>query len=159
VSTTRFADAVTGLLAAYNAAAALGGAGIPVYDGAQITGAADQDFIIVGHDGTIAADGTLEATALAGTYAQNWADSTDGREETGSVNCLIVSQTGDAGDVSGRRARVKVLLAAAEDAAAAATVTHLTLDGTTDGRWIYTQAAGGVVVMCAYRVSYSAPWG
>ena len=156
MSTTRFADAVTGLLAAYNAAAGL--SGVPVYDGAQPSGAADTDFVIVGHDGTIAADGTLEATALAGTYLQQWADTTDGRDETGSVNCLIVSQTGDTADIAGRRARVKTLLAAAEDAAAAAAVTHLTFDGTTDGRIIYRQSAGGVVVMCAYRVSYSAPW-
>jgi hypothetical protein len=157
VSTTRFADAVTALLAAYNAAPGL--SGVPVYDGAQPSGAADTDFVIVGHDGTIAADGTLEATALAGTYAQQWSDLTTGRDETGSVNCLIVSQTGDATDVAGRRARVKTLLAAAEDAAAQAVVTHLTFDGTTDGRWIYHPGAGGVAVMCACRVSYSAPWG
>jgi hypothetical protein len=156
MSTTRFADAVTALLAAYNAAAGL--FGVPVYDGAQPSGAADTDFLIVGHDGTIAADGTLEATALAGTYAQQWSDLTTGRDETGSVNCLIVCQTGDATDVSGRRTRVKALLTAAEDAAAAAVVSHLTFDGTTDGRWIYRQAGSGVVVMCAYRVSYSAPW-
>ena len=157
MSTTRLTDAITALLAAYNAAAGL--AGVPVYDGAAPSGAADTDFVIVGHDGTIAADGTLEATALAGIYLQNWADSTDGREETGSVNCLIVSQTGDAADLAGRRARVKVLLTAAEDAAAAAVVSHLTFDGTTDGRFIYRQSAGGAVVMCAYRVAYSAPWG
>ena len=156
MSVTRFTDAVAALLAAYQGAAGL--AGVPVYDGAQPSGAADPDFVIVGHDGTMAADGTLEATALAGTYLQQWADTTTGRDETGSVTCLIVSQTGDAGDVAGRRARVKVLLAAAEDAAAAAVVSHLTLDGTTDGRFIYRQSAGGVVVMCAYRVSYSAPW-
>ena len=157
MSVTRFADAVTALLAAYQGAAGL--SGVPVYDGAQPTGAADTDFVLVGHDGTIAADGTLEATALAGTYLQQWADTTTGRDETGSVNCLIVSQTGDASDIAGRRARVKTLLAAAEDAAAQATVTHLTFDGTTDGRFIYRQSAGGVVVMCACRVSYSAPWG
>ena len=157
MSTIRFADAVTALVSAYNAAAGL--AGVPVYDGVQPSGAADQDFIIVGHDGTIAADGTLEATALAGIYAQQWSDLTTGRDETGSVNCLIVSQTGDATDIAGRRARVKALLAAAEDAAAAAVVSHLTFDGSSDGRFIYRQSAGGVVVMCAYRVSYSAPWG
>ena len=157
MSTTRLSDAIAGLLAAYQAAPAL--AGVPVYDGAQASGAADQDFLIVGHDGTMGPDGTLEATALAGIYLQNWADSTDGREETGSVNCLIVSQTGDAADLAGRRARVKVLLTAAEDAAAAAVVSHLTFDGTTDGRFIYRQSAGGAVVMCAYRVAYSAPWG
>jgi hypothetical protein len=157
MSTTRFTDAVTALLAAYQGAAGL--AGVPVYDGAQPSGAADPDFVIVGHDGTMAADGTLQATALAGTYLQNWADSTSGREETGSVNCLVVSQTGDAGDVAGRRARVKVLLAAAEDAAAAAVVAHLTFDGTTDGRFVYHPGAAGIAVLCAYRVAYSAPWG
>jgi hypothetical protein len=156
VSTTRLSDAITALLAAYNAAAGL--AGVPVYDGAQPTGAADQDFLIVGHDGTIAPDGTLEATALAGIYAQQWSDLTTGRDETGSINCLVVSQTGDTSDIAGRRARVKTLLAAAEDAAAAAAPSHLTFDGTTDGRFIYRQSAGGAVVMCAYRVSYSAPW-
>ena len=79
----------------------------------------------------MAADGSLEATALAGTYQQLWADLTTGQDERGSVNCLAVSQTGDAVDMPGRRARVKVLVAAAEDAAAAAVVAHLTFDGTT----------------------------
>jgi hypothetical protein len=157
VSTTRFTDAIAGLLAAYQAAAAL--AGVPVYDGAQPSGAADTDFLIVGHDGTIAADGTLEATALAGTYQQLWADLTTGQDERGTVNCLVVSQTGDTADLAGRRARVKVLLAAAEDAATAAVAAHLTFDGSSDGRFIYRQSAGGAVVMCAYRVAYSAPWG
>ena len=157
MSTTRFTDAITALLAAYTTAPSL--AGVPVYDGPQPTFAADPDFIIVGHDATMAADGSLEATALAGIYLQEWADTTTGEQERGSVNCLIVSQTGDTTDMPGRRARVKVLLAAAEDAAAAAIVTHLTFDGTTDGRFIVKQGAAGVAVMCAYRVSYSAPWG
>jgi hypothetical protein len=30
--------------------------------------------------------------------------------------------------------------------------------GTADGRFIYRQSAGGIAVLCAYRVSYSAPW-
>lgn len=157
MSTTRFGDAVTALLAAYTAAPAL--AGVPVYDGAQPSGAADPDFLIVGHDATMAADGTLEATALAGTYTQDWADTTTGMEEHGTVNCLIVSQTGDAADLAGRRARVAVLLGAAETAALAAVVQHLTIDGTTDGRFLCRQSAGGCAVMCAYRVAYSAPWG
>ena len=157
MSTTRFADAVAALLAAYNAAPAL--AGVPVYDGPQPTGATDPDFVIVGHDATTAADGTLTDTALAGIYLQEWSDMTTGREERGSINCLIVSQSGDTTDMPGRRARVTVLLAAAEDAAAAAQVTHLTFDGTTDGRWLTRQGAAGVAVICAYRVSYSAPWG
>jgi hypothetical protein len=157
VSTTRLTDAITALLAAYQNAAAL--AGVPVYDGPQPTGAADFDYIIVGHDATMGPDGSLQDTALAGTYLQNWADTTTGQQETGTVNCVAVSQTGDSSDTAGRRARVKVLVAAAEDAAAAAVVSHLTFDGTSDGRYITRQSQGGVAVICAYRVSYSAPWG
>ena len=157
MSTTRLTDAITALLAAYQNAAAL--AGVPVYDGPQPTGAADLDYLIVGHDASMAADGTLQDTALAGTYLQNWADTTTGQQETGTVNCVAVSQTGDSSDTAGRRARVKVLVAAAEDAAAAAVVSHLTFDGTSDGRYITRQSAGGVAVICAWRVTYSAPWG
>lgn len=157
MSVTRFADAVTALLAAYNAAPAL--EGVPVYDGVQVTGAADPDFIVVGHDGTLAADGTLQPTALAGTYVQRWADTTTGQEENGTVNCLVISQTGDAADTAGRRARASALLAAAEDAALAADVPHLTFDGTADGRFTCRQSASGLAVICAYRVAYSAPWG
>ena len=156
MSTTRFTDAITALLAAYATAPAL--AGVPVYDGAQPSGAADTDFLIVGHDGTLAADGTLADTAAAGTFTQAWADTTTGRDENGSVSCVAVSQSGDPADTAGRRARVKVLLAAAEDAAAAAQPAHLTFDGTSDGRFVNLFGAG-VAVICAYRVSYSAPWG
>ena len=157
MSVTRFADAVAALLAAYTAAPGL--AGVPVYDGPPVTSAIDPDFVIVGHDATTAPDGGLQATALAGTYLQQWADTTTGRDETGSISCLIVSQTGDTSDLPGRRTRVQVLLAAAEDAAAAAQVAHLTFDGTTDGRFITRQSAAGVAVLCAYRVAYSAQWG
>ncbi len=157
MSTTRFADAVTALLAAYASASGL--AGVPVYDGPQPTSAADPDFVIVGHDASMAADGTLQAAALAGNYLQDWEDFDTGKGERGWVQCLIVSQTGDVTDMPGRRARVKVLLAAAEDAAAAAQVTHLTFDGTSDGRFITRQGSAGVAVMVAYRVTYSAPWG
>jgi len=157
VSTTRFTDAVAALLTAYQAAPAL--AGVPVYDGPQITAAADPDFIIVGHDAAAGPDGALAATTQAGAFVQAWADTTTGREEAGTVNCLIVSQTGDAADLPGRRARAAALLAAAEDAAFSVTVPHLTFDGTTDGRFTTVQGAAGAAVMCAYRVSYSAPWG
>jgi hypothetical protein len=157
MSVTRWADAVTALLAAYTAAPAL--AGVPVYDGAAITSSTDPDFVVVGHDGTTTADGSLQATALSGTYAQQWADSTTGMDETGIVQCVAVSQTGDPADTAGRRARVTVLLSAAEDAALAARPSHLTFNGTSDGRWVVRQSSAGVVVMVAFRVAYSAPWG
>jgi hypothetical protein len=157
LSTARFTDAVTALLAAYAAAAPL--AGIPVYDGASVSGASDPKFIIVGHDGTIAADGTLSPTAPAGNYVQAWADSTSGREENGWVNCVAVSQTGEAAGLADCRTGTDALLTAAEDAASGGGAAHLTFDGTSDGRFIYRQGPNGAAVICAYRVTYSAPWG
>ena len=81
-----------------------------------------------------------------------------GLEEDGSVNCLIVSQTGDPADMAGRRDRCQVLTAAVEDAAAAsggALVSGLTFDGVTDGRFTYRQSGNGVAVMHAFRLAYS----
>lgn len=157
MSTSRFTDAVTALLAAYAAAAPL--AGIPVYDGAQPVGAFDVKFIVVGHDGTIAADGTLAATAPAGNYVQAWADTTTGREENGFINCVAVCQTGEVNGLGDSRTGVDALLTATEDAANGGGAAHLTFDGTSDGRFIYRQGPNGAAVMCAYRVTYSAPWG
>jgi len=157
MSTIRFADALAGLLAAYQGAPAFGG--IPA--GCTVTPAAyaAADFVIVGHDATMDGDGVLQAAALAGTWTHDWADTTTGQEERGSINCLIACQSPDITDVPGRLARAQDLLAAAEDAADAAVVAHLTFDGTSDGRFITRQGAAGLAVICAYRVAYSAPWG
>lgn len=156
MSTIRFADAAAALVTALQAAAAL--AGIPVYDGIVVTDAPDLEFIIVGHDGTTEADGTLTGTALGGTYNQRWTDSDSPREEDGSINLLVVSQTGDSADLPGRRARCQALMAAVEDAAAANgghLTTGLTFDGVTDGRFLYRQTGAGAAVMHAFRLSYS----
>ena len=163
MSTTRFADAVTALIAAYQAAPAL--SGVPVYDGLTPQTGSDPEFVIVGHDGSLEADGTFVPDALAGNYNQRQIqmDPVNPSEETGWVNCVLVCQSGDSADTAGRRARAAVLLAALEDAADAgggypAGVTGMTFDGTTDGRWIYRQSMAGVAVLVAYRVSYSTAW-
>jgi len=156
VSTTRFADAVTAIVTAYQNAPAL--AGVPVADGVQPSAMAAADFIIVGHDATMDGDGILQPAALAGTYTQNLAYFPDVSEERGTVSCLAASQSPDITAVAACRARVAALVAACEDAAAAASVPHLSLDGTTDGRWITRQGANGLAVICAWRVAYSAPW-
>ena len=154
----RFTDAVAGLVAAYQAAPAL--AGVPVSDRMDYT-IPDRapDFIIVGHDATTTSGGVLQADALAGIFLREWSDTTTGRDETGSVNCLIACQSADVGAVAACSTRAAALLGAAEDAALAAAVSHLTFDGTTDGRFITRQGTAGLAVICAYRVSYSAPWG
>ena len=159
--TTRFNDAMLALTAAYKAAAPL--AGVPVYDSVQAMTGTDPDFIITGHDGTLEADGTLAPDALAGTFGQVNLEMPGVRQETGYINCVIVSQTGDAGDMAGRRQRASDLLDAAEDAAALhggfpVAAPGVMLDGTSDGRFITRLSLGGTAVLLAYRVYYSTGW-
>jgi len=158
---TRFNDALLALIGAYQAASAL--SGVPVYDGSQAQTGSDPEFVIAGHDGTIAADGTLSADALAGSYVQSNLEMPGIRQETGYVNVVLICQSGDATDTAGRRQRASDLLSAAEDAAAVtggypAAAPGVMFEGTSDGRWIYRQALGGVAVMVAFRVSYSTEW-
>ena len=157
MSVTRFGDAVAALITAYQAAAALDG--VPVSDGVQPTAVSAADFVIVGHDGSTDGDGILQAAATAGTYAQDLAYFPNVSEERGTVNVLVASQSPDITAVAACRARVTTLVAACEDAADTATAQDLAFDGTTDGRFLTRQGAGGLAVMCAYRVAYSAPWG
>lgn len=160
MSATRFGDAVLALLAAYGAASGL--SGVPVYDGVRAMAGSDPDYIVIGHDGSLGPDGSLAADALAGTFTQANLEAPGIRQESGYVNCLIVSQTGDAGDFPGRRQRASDLLQAAEDAAAAnggypASAPGLMFDGTSDGRFI-NRLSQGVAVMLAYRIYYSTGW-
>lgn len=105
MSTIRFSDAVTALLAAFAAAAPL--TGVTVADGPSPTAAADPDFIIVGHDGSLDADGALSGITQAGSLTQAWLEFRAVKEETGHVHCVAVSQTGDSTDLPGRRARAR----------------------------------------------------
>lgn len=159
--TTRFNDARKALVAVYQAAAGL--SGVPVYDNVRAMTVSDADCVIVGHDGTLEADGTLAPDALQGTFAQSSLEMPGIRQESGSVNCVIVSQTGDPGDIAGRCQRASDLMDAAEDAAAAgggypSGAPGLMFDGTSDGRFITRNSLGGVAVLAAYRVAYSTEW-
>lgn len=160
MSATRFSDAVAALAAAYKAAPAL--AQIPVYDGIQPQAVSDPQCVIVGHDGTLEADGTLVPDVLAGNFAQQWIEM-GARQESGTVNCVIVCQSGDAAALGTLRAQAAGLLEALEDAADAnggfaGGLTDMTFDGSQNGRWIYRQSLAGAAVMVAYRVSYSTEW-
>jgi hypothetical protein len=161
VSVTRFNDARKALLAAYQAAAAL--SGVQVYENVRAMTGSDPDFIIVGHDGTLQADGTLAPDAPAGTFAQSNLEMPGVRQETGMVNCVIVSQSGDAADFGDRSQRASDLLDAAEDAAAVtgghpAAAPGVMFDGTSDGRFITRLSQGGIAVLLPYRVAYSTEW-
>lgn len=160
MSATRFDAAVTALVAAYTAAQAQ--SGIPVYDGIQAQAASDAVCVIVGHDGSLEADGTLAPDVLAGNFAQQWIEMGT-RQETGFVNCVLICQSGDAAALGALRAQASALLEVLEDAADAGGgfaggLTDMTFDATANGRWIYRQALGGAAVMVAYRVSYSSEW-
>ena len=159
MSATRFNDAALALAAAY--AAAPGLSGVPVYDTVQSVTFSDPDFVVIGHDGSLAADGTLSASPTGGTWTQQ--DVAEGiREESGYVNCLIISQSGDVAGMAARRQRASDLLQAAEDAvtgtaAYPASAPGLMFDGTADGRWIPWLSQGAAVIV-AYRVYYSTGW-
>lgn len=161
MSATRFNDAVTALLGLYHGV--FDAQQVPVYDGVQPTAAAVTDFLVVGHDGSLGADGTLAADAIAGTFTQQDVAQGGMREETGYVGCLIVAQTGDATDFGARRQRASDLLGAAEDAAGAngglqsGNAAGVLLVGTSDGRFI-NRLSNGAAVMLAYRVYYSTEW-
>ena len=155
MSTIRFSDAVTALLAAYAAAGPL--AGVVIADGPEPTAMSAPDFILVGHDGTLDDQGGLADVTEAGSTSQNWMAFPGQKDETGTVNCVAVSQTGDMNDLPGRRARAQALLAACEDAAVAlapAATGGIEFDGTAEARFTSRQNSQGVAVMCAFTVGY-----
>ncbi len=159
MSFTRWSDAVTALLAAYRAAPAL--AGVPVYDGIVPQSFSDPACVIVGHDGTIEADGTLVPDALAGIWNQAWIYS-GARQETGTVNCVLVCQSGET-SLTPLRTQAATLMDALEDAADAnggyaGGLANMTFDALVNGRFIYRQSAAGAAVLVPYRVSYSTEW-
>lgn len=155
---TRFGDAVTALLAAYEAA----NLGIPVYDGIIPQTASDPACVIVGHDGTLEADGTLAPDVVAGNFTQQWIEM-GARQETGYVSCVVICQSGDAAGLPALRVQGAGLLEQLEAAADAnggyaGGLTGMTFDATANGRWIYRQSLAGAAVMISYRVSYSTEW-
>lgn len=157
MSTTRFDGATVALLAAYRAAAPL--AGVTITDGPAPTAGTDMEFIIVGHDGSLDPTGALASVAQAGDITQEWLDFPAVKSETGSINCVLVSQSGDTADLPARRTRAAALLAACEDAAiAAGDVGGILFDGTTGAQILYRQSGQGCAVMAVFTVGYSVPW-
>jgi len=157
MSTIRFSDAATALIAAFGTAAPL--TGVTVSDGPSLTAAQAADFIIVGHDGSLDADGALSGITQAGSLTQAWLEFPATKDETGHIHCVAVSQTGDAADLPARRARAQVLVAACEDAAlAAGVVSGLQFEGTEDAAVAYRQLGQGVAVIIPFTIGYSTQW-
>ncbi len=155
MSTIRFSGAVTALVTAYTGAGPL--AGVVIADGVSPTALAANDFIIVGHDGGLNDRGILADVTDAGSAAQEWMAFPAQRDETGAINVVAVSQTGDSADLPGRRDRAQALVAACEDAAIAVTGT-IEFDGTLEARFLTRQDMEGCAVMAAFTVGYACPY-
>jgi hypothetical protein len=161
MSTAAFASAVTGLTGLLAAAPAL--AGVTITDGPAPAALAAGDYLIVGHDGTLNPDGSLSELAATGTFTQQQArfDGTtagSGKDETGDINCVATSETGDTADLPGRLARVQAILAACEDACTSAQTGTVVFDGTGTATVMTRQAPTGCAAILAFTITYSAPW-
>jgi hypothetical protein len=105
---TLFGDVGDALQAAFVTALAGQDPPVPVYrGGAQwLTSGTDQDFVLVGNDGS-----PFDEFAFVGTEDQEPAPQGDRkRKALGYLTCAVVSQTGDQDDMAGRRDRAEALL-------------------------------------------------
>jgi hypothetical protein len=155
--TGRFGDALAALTTALTGAPALAGVTI---SGDVATAAADPDFLIIGHDGTLGPDGTLATVTEAGNFDAEFitAGNPAGQQETGNINITAVSQTGDTTDLGGRISRVETLYAACDDATTDLKTGGIVFDGPGSGRVVSRQTDAGCAAILAFTISYSSPW-
>jgi hypothetical protein len=134
--------------------------GITIDLGLSPSAAADPLFIVVGHDGSLSPDGSLSETAQAGTLSVKFTASGQPplQQEDGIVHVVLVSQTGDSGDLPGRIGEAQDLLAACNDAVADLKSGDMRLEPVSDVRLYTRQAVQGCVAEFAFSVGYSAPW-
>jgi hypothetical protein len=140
-------------------------AAAPALAGVTITGdvataAADPDFLIIGHDGTLDPDGSLSGITEAGAFDVEFITVGDpaGQLETGSVNITAVSQTGDTADLPARISRVQAIYAACDDAATDLTTGGIVFDGPGACRVITRQTGAGCAAVETFTIDYTAPW-
>ena len=158
MSTPRLGAAMAALTAAFKASAAL--PGITITEGNAPSAAGDPEFIIVGHDGTLEADGSLAEFTTSGTFTSQFV--AEGQpplaQEDGSVNVVAVSQTGDQGDLPGRITEAQRLLSACDDAAKDLHSGDIVFDNAVTGRLLARQSAQGCAALLAFTITYSSPW-
>jgi hypothetical protein len=154
----RLGDAITAITAALTAAPAL--AGVTIVTGTAVTAAADPEFLVVGHDGSLDADGALAGTTAAGDFLTEFvtAGNPAGQQETGNVNVTAVSQTGDATDLPARISRVQAMLAACDDATTDLHTSAMVFDGPGGGQVVTRQISGGAAAIITFQITYTAPW-
>lgn len=151
-------DAMTALTAAFQASAAL--AGVTITEGDAPSAAGDPEFIIVGHDGSLEADGSLAEITVSGTFSTEFVydGSPPGQQETGQVNVVAVAQSGDATDLPARITRAQALLSACDTACTDLRSGVIVFDSAGTGRLLTRQAPAGCAAILAFAVTYSGPW-
>ena len=157
--TALLGDAMAALTSLFQASVGL--AGVTVTEGDAPSVAADSEFIVVGHDGSLAADGSLAEFTVSGTFTTNFVTEghPPGQQEDGRVNVVAVAQSGDAGDLPGRITRAQALLSACDAACTDVTSGVIVFDSAGTGRLITRQASAGCAAILAFTVIYSGPWG
>jgi hypothetical protein len=158
VSSNRLGDAMTAVYNLISASPAL--SGVTVTLGLSPTAAMDSEFVIVGHDGTLNADGSLSENSEAGTFTMAFIVMGQAplQQETGQVRIVAMSQTGDSGDLAGRITEAERVLAACTDAVAGQKATDILFDTAAPGRLLTRQAGQGAVAGFAFTIGYTAPW-
>ena len=145
------------LTTALTAASALTGVTIT---GDVATAAADLEFLVIGHDGSLDSDGSLSGITEAGSFDAEFITVGDpaGQMETGSVNVTAVSQTGDSSDLAARICRVQAMYAACDDAITDLSTSGIVFDGPGAGRVVTRQTAAGCAAISTFAIGYTAPW-
>jgi hypothetical protein len=146
------------LTTAFQAAAGL--SGVTVTQGYTPTAAADPEFIIVGHDGSLEADGSLAEFATGGTFTSTFIEQGQPplSQEDGTVNVVVVSQTGDQGAMAARITEAQRLLSACDDAITDLHSGDVVFDSVGTGRLLTRQTSQGCAAIIAFTITYSSPW-
>ena len=156
--TALLGDAMAALTAAFQASAAL--TGVTITQGDAPSAAGDPEFVVVGHDGSLAADGSLAEFTVSGSFTTDFvtSGSPPGQLETGRVNVVAVAQSGDATVLAGRITRAQELLAACDAACTDVTSGTIVFDSAGSGRLVTRQASAGCAAILAFVITYSGPW-
>lgn len=157
---TYLSDAIA---AAYTALSAAGGlSGVRVEQGQQPSAEYASEFVIVGHDGSYDPDGSLAEFTEAGSFITQFVydGAPPGQQETGTVSCVVVTQSGDATDLAGPVTRAEELLGACTSALTDLHVNgnEIVFDQATRGRLVTRQGSQGCGAMYSFDIGYSAPW-
>ena len=158
MSAALLADAMAALASLFSASPAL--SGVTITEGDAPSAAGDPEFIVVGHDGSLAPDGSLAEFTVSASFSTQFitGGSPPAQLETGRVNVVAVAQSGDATALAGRITRAQELLAACDAACTDVTSGTIVFDSAGSGRLVTRQASAGCAAILAFVITYSGPW-